>query len=315
MANGSMLPACITTTLNLPVEFLFDDMVAPPKYIWEKLPNDMEFWPSRFTNYERYIGLLRISEQIYKEAKSLLLSTYASRLTFDFSVAVELVEFIDRDYNPDHAVLGNAQFLLYTDRNPHEAADMQPIVEAAKYMWKQQPGFNRDWEWLAGYYGENIDMTDGFELLAGGYDYCSSPKECAPYRVLKWPFFGNGCHLVGYQCKKSDLLSSVRQSGHDKELHCVVFQGRFRDFRLGQFDRPDRAEDLARARWVKRFDGLDEDGVSFDDEEEDEEDGDEGEDDIFESEVSDEESDDDDEAEASGDDSESADGYASPSKS
>ncbi|KAK5681214.1 hypothetical protein LTS10_006976 [Elasticomyces elasticus] len=96
----------------------------------------MEFWPSKFTSYERYIGLLQTSQQIYKEAKSLFLSTYVSRLTFYFSNAVELVEFVD--------LLGNAQFLLYTHRNPYEAADMQPVVEAAEYLWKQQPGFNRD---------------------------------------------------------------------------------------------------------------------------------------------------------------------------
>ncbi|KAK5709526.1 hypothetical protein LTR17_019680 [Elasticomyces elasticus] len=147
--------------------------------------------------------------------------------------------------------------------------------------------------------GEWDYETDGFELLAGGHDYCSSSKECAPYRVLKWPIFESGCHLVGYQCKKSDLPSSVRKPGHDKELHCVVFQ--------------DRAEDLAHARSVKcahvfcnlcnrRFDGLDEDGVPFDDDEEDEEDEDEGEDDIVESKVSDEGSDDDDEAEGTEDD-------------
>ncbi|KAK4961294.1 hypothetical protein LTR10_001784 [Elasticomyces elasticus] len=260
MANWSMLPACRATTLNLPVEFLFDDKVAPPKYFWEKLPNDMEFWPSKFTNYERYIGLLRISEQTYKEVKSLFPSTYASRVTFYFSNAVELVEFVDRDYNPDHAV------------------------------------------------------------LAGGHDYCSNTKGCAPYRVLKWPIFGNNCRLVGYQCKKTDLPSSVRKPGHDKELHCVVFQGRFRDLRLGQFHRPDRAEDLAHARSAKcaqvfcnlcnkRFDGLDEDGVPNDDDEEDEEDEedeDEGEDDIVESEVFDEGSDDGDEAEESGGDGKSA---------
>ncbi|KAK4975282.1 hypothetical protein LTR42_004492 [Elasticomyces elasticus] len=268
MANWSMLPACRATTLNLPVEFLFDDKVAPPKYFWEKLPNDMEFWPSKFTNYERYIGLLRISEQTYKEVKSLFPSTYASRVTFYFSNAVELVEFVDRDYNPDHAVLGNAQFLLYTHRNPYEAADMQPIVQPAEYLCQQQPGFNRDWEWIAGYYREDIDI----------------------------------------------------KPGHDKELHCVVFQGRFRDLRLGQFHRPDRAEDLAHARSAKcaqvfcnlcnkRFDGLDEDGVPNDDDEEDEEDEedeDEGEDDIVESEVFDEGSDDGDEAEESGGDGKSA---------
>ncbi|KAK5689096.1 hypothetical protein LTR17_026526 [Elasticomyces elasticus] len=247
-------------------------MVAPPKHIWEELPNDMELWPSKFTNYERYIGLLQISEGIYKEAKSLFLSTYASRLTFYFSNAVELVEFVDRDYSPDHAVLTNAQFLLYTHRNPHEAADMQPVVEAAEYLWKQQRGFNREWEWLAGYYGEKIDI---------------------------------------------DLPSSVRKPGNDKEFHYVVFQGRFRDLRLGQFHRADRAEDLAHARSVecaqvfcnlcnRRFDGLDEDGVPFDDDEEDEEEEDEAEADIVESEVS--ESDDDDQAEASEDESESAEG-------
>ncbi|KAK5722579.1 hypothetical protein LTR15_005810 [Elasticomyces elasticus] len=309
MENAASLEGRRPTGLfGLPVEiplsifeFLFEDMVAPPKHIWEELPNDMEFWPSKFTTYERYIGILQTSQQIYKGARSILLSTYASRLIFYFSNAVELVEFVDHVYDPDHAVMGNAQFLLYTHRNPYETADMQPVVEAAEYLWKQQPGFNSDW--------------------AGGHDYCSNTKGCAPYRVLKWPIFGNDCRLVGYQCKKNDLPSSVRKPGHDKELHCVVFQGRFCDLRLGEFHRPDRAEDLAHARSVKcaqvncnlcnkRFDGLDEDGVPFDDDEEDEEDKDEVEDDIVESEVSYEESEDDDEAEASGDDSESADGYA-----
>ncbi|KAK4889395.1 hypothetical protein LTR27_011841 [Elasticomyces elasticus] len=329
-----------TDLLGLPAElrlsifeFLFEDMVASPKHVWAELPNDMEFWRSKFTKYKHYISLLQTSQQIYREARSLFLSTYASRLTIYFSNAVELVEFVDHDYNPDHTVLGNAQFLLYTHRNPHKEADMQPIVEAAEYLWKQQPGYNRDWEWLAGYYGEKIDMsirgewdyeTDGFELLAGGHDYCSSSKECAPYRVLKWPIFGNGCHLVGYQCKRSDLPSSVRMPGNDKELHCVVFQGRFRNLRLGQFHRADRAEDLAHARSVKcaqvfcnlcnrRFDGEDESSEFCDDGEDEEdqnEDSDESEANRIESGSFDGGSDDGDEAEETEDDRKSAEEWA-----
>lgn len=238
----------MTGLLDLPIELreqiyhcFIEVVLSPPWHPWNHLP----------TALRDYLALLTSCRQVKLDCEPLFRKHYASRATFNFNFAVDLIDFKEHVWKR-YPLLAESRFRLIS-RNLKADDPQGGINESAEMVMDDQPGFKDAWIEQPGFYRmggarelplprgrfalrrfpEWVPEHNGFRRSEGEHSRCGSAEShtCKTYTTLTWPQFDNGYQLT---CYTWAAQSHDEQKGRDGSPACMLLEGRLEDIVISE---------------------------------------------------------------------------------